>query len=227
MKAERQIEKAEQLGEDGDVEEAIALLDEVLAAKLPKGTRVQALMARASIYDDVDDHERAIADCNAALVLDPKSPDVYYLRAVIYQGAENWRAAKVDVDAAIAIEPEADYYEVRGLCSYNLGDYAAARADFAIAIRDNENIDTSFFVYRGMAAILTNEPAAAIDDFTNALEREPDNVKALGQRAKAYEACGNVKAALADLARLRPLIPKSPMLEAHRKHLRAQLKQKK
>jgi tetratricopeptide (TPR) repeat protein len=195
--------------------------------KLEKGQRVIALMCRASIYDDIDEHAKAIADCDAALALDPKSSDVLYLRATIYSGAENWAATKADLDKAIAIEALPDLHELRGLAKYNLGDYAGARKDFAIAIEGNEDIEPQFHVYRGMAALLLDKPKDAIPDFTAAIERNADDVKALAQRAKAYEACGNAKAALADLDRVKKLIPPSEMLEEHRKRLSAQLKSKK
>jgi tetratricopeptide (TPR) repeat protein len=217
----KQIEKAEHLAEDGEVDKAIKLLDKVLAQKLAKAVHVQALMARASIYDDAEDFHKAIADCNDALRLDPKSPDVLYLRATIYSGMENWRATKQDLDAAITIAPQPDLHELRGMARYNLGDYRGAREDFAVAIAGNEDIETRFLIYRGMAALLVDEPAEAIGDFTAALAREPDDVKALAQRAKAYEGVGNIKAALADLDRVKKLIPKSPMLDAERKRLRA------
>jgi tetratricopeptide (TPR) repeat protein len=217
----KQIEKAERLAEDGEHAKALKLLDKLIAGKLSKSVRVQALMARASIYDDVEDYDKAIADCDAAHALDPKSPDVLYLRATIHSGVEDWKATRKDLDAAIAIEPQPDLHELRGMARYNLGDYRGAREDFAVAIAGNEDIETRFFIYRGMAALLIDEPADAIEDFSNALEREPDDVKALAQRAKAYEGTGNIKAAIADLDQVKKLIPKSPMLEAERKRLRS------
>ncbi len=226
MRAE--IDKADQLADDGDLAGALAVIDRVLAGKkLRKGDRVLALMSRASIYDELDDHARAIADCDAAVALDPRSPDVLYLRATIHSGAENWAATRRDLDAAIHIESKPDLHELRGMARYNLGDYRGAREDFAVAIAGNEDIEPRFHVLRGMAALLLDEPADAIADFTSALERDPDDVKALAQRAKAYEALGKPKLALADLDRVAKLIPPSKLLAAHRKHLSAQLKRKK
>ena len=46
------------------------------------------------------------------------------------------------------------------------------------------------------------------------------DVKALAQRAKAHEATGDTKSALADLTRLRKLLPKSDALDAEIDRLR-------
>ena len=216
----QQIEEAEHLADGEQYDTALALLEGVLAGDAPATPdRVRALMCRASIYDDAGDIERALADCAAALKLDPKSPDVLYLRAVVHHGAQDWKASRADLDAAIAIEKRAEYYEMRGLARYNLGDYKGARSDYARAIQMNPDTEACFHVYRGMAALFLNEPEAAIEDFTNALANDDLDVKALAQRAKAYEAAGDAKKALADLDRLRELLPPSELLEAERKRV--------
>ena len=213
------LEEADHLADDGHLDAALAILDRLLKTRLGRH-KVRVLMARASIHDELEDHEKALADCTLALHLDPKSPDVLYLRSTIHQSAQDWAASKADLDAAIKAEteirPQADLYESRGLARYNLGDYKGARADFARAIKGNPEIEPRFHVYRGMAALLLEQPRDAIDDFTNALAQDDRDVKALAQRAKAYEATGDAKRALADLDRLRELVPKSPLLEAER-----------
>jgi serine/threonine-protein kinase len=218
-RVDKLLEDIDHLVDDGALEAALAAATSLLAGKLARADRVRALMARASIHDDLEDHASALADCDAALALD-KSPDVLYLRATIHQSAENWRASKTDLDAAIAIEPHADLHELRGLARYNLGDLRGAREDFAAAIAENPDIESRFHTYRGMAALLLDEPKAALEDFTNALAQNETDTKALAQRAKAYEAVGDPKAALADLERLARLLPKNPALDAERARLK-------
>ncbi|MDQ3334668.1 MAG: tetratricopeptide repeat protein [Myxococcota bacterium] len=210
------LEDIDHLVDDGELDAALAAATRLLAGRLSRADKIQALMARASIHDDLEDHERALADCDAALALAPRSPDVLYLRATIHQSTENWRASKSDLDAAIAIEPHADLHELRGLARYNLGDLRGARDDFAVAIAEKPDIESRFHTYRGMAALLLDEPKAAIEDFTNALAQNETDAKALAQRAKAYEVVGNPKAALADLDRLARLLPENPALTAER-----------
>ena len=217
------IEEADHHAEDERFDDALAVLARVFAMKLRPPERVRALMSRAALYDDLGDHARAIADCTAALALEPRSPDVLYLRSTIHQSAEAWPASRADLDAAIALDPKPDLYESRGLARYNLGDYAGARDDFATAIASNDDIEPRFHVYRGMAALLLELPRAAIDDFTNALALDREDAKALAQRAKAHEACNDTRAALADLDRLHALLPPSPLLDAERARLRAKL----
>ena len=219
-RVDSQLEHIDHLVDDGELDAALAEATRLLAGKLSRGDRVQVLMARAAICDDLADHEHALADCDAALAL-ARSPDVLYLRSTIHQSADDWRASRADLDAAIAIEPRrADLHEARGLARYNLGDLRGAREDFAVAIAENPEIESRFHTYRGMAALLLDEPKAAIEDFTNALAQNETDTKALAQRAKASEAVGDPKSALADLDRLARLLPKNPALDAERARLK-------
>jgi tetratricopeptide (TPR) repeat protein len=216
------IEEADHLADDERFADAHAVLAKVLARKtLSKPQRVQALMSRASLHDEQGEHAKALADCKAALKLAPRSADILYLRSTIHQSADDWRASRADLDAAVAIDPRPDLYESRGIARYNLGDYRGAREDFAVSIAETEDADSRFHTLRGMAALLLDDYREAITDFTNALAHDKHDVKALAQRAKAYEATGDTKRALADLDRLAKLVEPSAFLEAERMRLRA------
>jgi tetratricopeptide (TPR) repeat protein len=219
------LARGEELQDGGELRVARKLFDEVLALDLPDDLRGYAYAARADVRDDEDDFEGAIADYTAAIAIDPGDPVLYYLRSIVHSGRADWRATRDDLDAAFAHEldmPEA--YELRGMAHYNLADYELARADFARAIDGNPDVDPKWLVYRGIAALLLERPADAIGDFTDALQRDRDNAKALAQRAKAYEACGRFGEAFADLTRVAELVPPDPALDADLERLRGRLR---
>jgi tetratricopeptide (TPR) repeat protein len=120
-----------------------------------------------------------------------------------------------------AVKVAVDLLEIRAMARYNGGDYRGARDDLAKAIAKDADVPASTHTLRGMAAILIGEPREAIADFTNALAIDREDVKALAQRAKAYEAIGDHKRALADLDRIAKLVEPSPLLDAERERLRS------
>jgi tetratricopeptide (TPR) repeat protein len=218
------LARAEALEDDGDLAGAIGLLDRVLAASAALSVHVRAYFQRASVRDELDDVAGALADCAAGLALDPGSVDLLYMRAIVRSGATDWEGARADLDAALRRAPDrSDMFELRGMARYNVGDYRGARDDLGRAIALDEDTEARFSVFRGMAALMLDQPAEAIEDFTRALEREDRGEaadKALAQRAKAYAALGDDAAALADLERLRRSIGPSSGLDARIAELR-------
>jgi tetratricopeptide (TPR) repeat protein len=126
---------------------------------------------------------------------------------------------------ALRLRPTAkvavDLLEIRAMARYNRGDYRGAREDLAKAVAKDDEVPASTHTLRGMAALLLDEPREAIADFTNALAIDREDVKALAQRAKAYEVVNDHKRALADLDRIAKLVEPSPLLDIERERLRS------
>ena len=86
-----------------------------------------AYFGRGTIYDDLKQYERAIADYNKALELNPSLAEAYNNRGYAYTDLGQY-------DAAIKIEPNYGYaYWHRGKCHEAKGDRSKAQADFAKA----------------------------------------------------------------------------------------------
>lgn len=82
------------------------------------------------------DIEKAIADFNQTLKIDPKFVDAYYNRGLAYFKQRNPQAAIADFNQALKINPNlADAYANRGLSQYALGDKRTAVADLQQAAR--------------------------------------------------------------------------------------------
>ena len=77
------------------------------------------------------DYDRAIADYNKALELDPKDATAYNNRGFTYDNKGDYDKAIADYDAAIRLNPEyARAYNNRGFTYDKKGDYDRAIADY-------------------------------------------------------------------------------------------------
>jgi eukaryotic-like serine/threonine-protein kinase len=125
----------------GKVKESLPDFD--VAARLdPKNADV--FKNRGIAYLNLLRFEEALADLKHALELDPEHPEPYRKvlgetrarRAYEEAQAKKWKEAIADVDEAIRFDPtNAGYFDRRGSCYYNLGQFEEARKDFTEAIR--------------------------------------------------------------------------------------------
>lgn len=97
------------------------------------------------------------------------------------------------------LEPVSLYY--RGIAYLDAGSYPQALADLSQVIDQYGMKDPTSLFYRGMAYRLAGQPQAAINDFTEAINRygAKDDAEFYYQRAYAYLAVGNEKAANTDI----------------------------
>lgn len=223
-RAEGQIRKGEAAEERGAPAEAMAAYDRALALRPRASIRAHALVCRGSLKDELEDYDGALADFDEAVSLDPADPFPRYLRGMVHQAREDWRAALEEYDAAIERDDErAEFYEVRGEVLFNRGRWARARADWARVVALDPDHDPKWHFYSGEAAMHLEKYAEAIADFTKTIEAEPEQPKPILERAKALEALGKHAEALRDIERVMKLVPGDPILERHRKRLRARV----
>jgi tetratricopeptide (TPR) repeat protein len=90
---------------------------------------------RANLYVQLDQPDKALADFNAALAIDPK-----YLKALIGRADENYGARHLadslaDYTRVIAAQPKnAEVFFKRGSVYFDLGDFAAAYRDYSVSL---------------------------------------------------------------------------------------------
>ena len=80
-----------------------ALIDN---AKTEKPDRIKALMARAAVYERKDMTDRAIADYDSVLRLDPALADIHNARGELWRKKGDLPKAVADFAAAIKLNPE-------------------------------------------------------------------------------------------------------------------------
>ncbi|MGH6835049.1 MAG: tetratricopeptide repeat protein, partial [Methylocella sp.] len=128
---------------------------------------------RGLAYYDRGDHDRAIADYDAAIRLDPKHVDAYNNRGNAYQAKGDHDRAIADYDAAIGLDPEdVDAFYNRGNAYQAKGDHDRAIADYDESIR----LDPEFvraYRRRGIGHLYSGSLAKAQGDFTQASELAP------------------------------------------------------
>ncbi|MDB9321411.1 tetratricopeptide repeat protein [Nodularia spumigena CS-591/04] len=98
---------------------------------------------------------------------------------------------------ALQIKNDGDSYYKRGLSSYQLGDYAAARADFSQAIQLNFN-DGKAYNKRGLAHYQLGNYQEAIEDYSQAIRINPHVAVAYKNRAEARSLMGDNQGAIED-----------------------------
>ncbi len=130
----------------------------------------------------------------------------YLNRGLAQAEAGRHEAAIADLDAALRLNPNSDLaLNNRAGCYAYLGNWQAALRDFDGAIQVKPKPD--YLINRGIARRKTGNPAGAIEDFSAVIAADPQNVRALSERADAHREAGNWTAAIADYENVLRLYP--------------------
>lgn len=133
-----------------------------------------ALNLRGAAFGQAGDYERAIADFNAALSINPDFPQAYANRALIHVRLKQLPQAVADYDRAVSIDPNyAPAYVGRGNIYRLQKNYSQAIADFTRAIEIEPDPVAHF--NRGLSRQAIGQHGPAVDDFDNALGFRPDS----------------------------------------------------
>ena len=167
-----------------------------------------ALGNRCGLWITKGNFDRAIADCDDAIRLDPKGADAYLNRGNAHAARRDYDRAITDFDAAIRLNPAlAMAYNNRGVVRRNKGDIAGAIADYGEAIGLAPNLAMAYR-NRGRALRNGDEFDQAIADFDAAIRLDPNDAGSFGSRCWARAVAGrDLVQALADCdesLRLRP-----------------------
>ena len=101
-----------------------------------KQTRVLSLLYtnRGVEYEIKKDFDKAIADHDQAIKVDPKNPAPYNNRGNAYLAKQDYEHALADFDQAIKLNPKyAEAYFNRGMAKRNHGDMGGGEEDIAQA----------------------------------------------------------------------------------------------
>jgi tetratricopeptide (TPR) repeat protein len=130
--------------------------------------------------------DRAIADYDQAIRLDPDYTVAYIQRGTAYKGKGDNDRAIADYTQAIRLDPnDADAYNNRGVAYINKGDNDRAIADCTQAIRLNPN-DAAAYNNRGYAYYDKDDYNRAIADYNQAIRLDPNYTVAYYNRGNAY-----------------------------------------
>jgi tetratricopeptide (TPR) repeat protein len=153
---------------------------------------------RGSFLRDRGELDRAIADFDAAVRLDPNSPDTYINRGIARYRRGDLDRAIADYDEAIRLDPEDAYaYNDRGLALRAKGDLDRAISDHDHAIRLEPDTSAAY-TNRGLDWQDKGDLDRAIADFDNAVRLNSNDALAYNNRALAWQAKGDLVRAVAD-----------------------------
>ena len=115
------------------------------------------------------DSDQALAECNKALQIDPKSTEAYSVRGHSWAFKYEYRKAIADLDKALAINPKlAEAYSYRGDAWRGLDDFDKALADCDKALVLDPKLAEAYFT-RGMVFTLKHDHDKAITEFRRVL----------------------------------------------------------
>ena len=178
-----------------------------MAARLKPSGLAVVYDNRGSAYYSKGQNDRAIADDNKALQLNPAYPVAYGNRGIAYEAKGEHDRAIADFDKAVALKPDfALAYMNRGIALEAKGEHDRAIGDHTKAIQLQPALADAY-ANRGLAYEAKGEDDHAIADFSKAIEIRPDFGGAYVNRGAVYGTKGDHDRAIADLTRAIALNP--------------------
>jgi tetratricopeptide (TPR) repeat protein len=162
----------------------------------------QDYIDRGNTYLNSGELDKAIADFDQALKLDPKNVWALADRGVTYAWQQKYAEAEKDLAAAEALDSSnLVVVRGRGLIAEFQGDFETAVADFSKALAKDARDDFSL-LHRARALMQLARNDEALADLNALLAQQPGNAPALSARASAYHSLHQDDKALADTEQL-------------------------
>jgi len=195
-------------------EAAIAACTRLLQALAPgeiaSSEGAAVYIARGNLYGVQGEVDRAIADYDIAITLDPNRAITFFNRATALMEKGEIDRALFDFDHAIELDPmNADAHVGRGRAYYQKKDYAAALTDYDVALRlvpDNPEA----LAERGDTHERAGLYDRAAEDYGRLIAIEPGNAKAWNNSCWDRAVLGRLEEALADCNEALRLAPGDP-----------------
>ncbi len=160
-----------------------------------------AFYRRGAALDATGETDRALADYNEAIRLNPRSPLAFFARGVLLATRKRfYERAISDFDKVLEFSPDRLEALMRRGDAYgqmNKFGHALADLDRAVAIAPEV---AAVYVYRGLANSRRGDNKLALVDYTAALARDPHNTDALVNRAAISSINGDQASAIRDLS---------------------------
>jgi tetratricopeptide (TPR) repeat protein len=109
-------------------------------------------------------HDEALANCNAALLKDPNSLDVFYAKSLAHAGKKDYQNAINEITKVIISRPSPEVFKIRASYYETLGQYHNAINDYTQVIKiDDKNQEA--YLKRAAAYEFIGNYKAALSDY--------------------------------------------------------------
>ncbi len=163
--------------------------------------RSYAYYNRGLAYYNKRQYDRAIADYDQSIKLNPRYAIAYNNRGLAYDNTRQYDRAIADYDQSIRLNPRYAYaYYNRGIAHRHKRQYDRAIADYDQSIKLAPRFAKAYYS-RGIAYRHKRQYDRAIADYGQAIKLTPRFAKAYYSRGYAYYNIGDFKAAAADQLR--------------------------
>ena len=166
-----------------------------------------ALSMRAGAWQEQKEYDRALADYDACIRINPTSTS-YNNRGVLWNIKKDHEKAIADLSEALKLDPKSVIARVnRGNAYRDRKDYDNALSDYDEATRLEPRYAPAFY-QRGYVLNLKKEYERAIKELTEDLRLDPHNPTAYYERGSAYRGMKDNENAVKDLSEAIRLSPK-------------------
>ena len=162
---------------------------------------------RARAYFRKGQLDRAVADINAAIKLEPRNREWLKLRGQMHSYMGNHDDAIADFGAMIALDGhDVEAYRMRASEHYQKNDFKTALTDVETAIKIAPK-DPHNYSLRGQLYFATGDYDHAIAGMDAAIRLDPTNLPLLASRAAMFQQMGQYDRAIADCDRMIAMKP--------------------
>jgi len=152
----------------------------------PDLPNARAYINRGIAWQNKGDYDKAIADYNRAIELDPKNADSYSRRGDLRFRKDDYDQAIADYTRSIELNPKhSDSYNGRGQAWAGKGDWDKAFTDFNRAIKLCPEY-AFYYSTRAWGWTLRGDCDKAIADYTRSIELNPDSYVEYYDRGVLY-----------------------------------------
>lgn len=187
------------------LEESVEIYDELIE-EFPKEGRLYTL--RAAAWWARGDEIAALGDYDQAIESGYKQAHAYSSRGMFHSAIGNTEKAVADYTEAIALDPKDESNFINRAAAYlNQKKFDEAIADYGKALELKPK--TATHQQRAVAWKMAGKPEKAVEDFTAALNINPDDIPSLMGRGFVSFQSGNHKKAIEDFSAVISINPRA------------------
>jgi tetratricopeptide (TPR) repeat protein len=167
----------------------------IASGKYSPAVQAFAFANRCKAYSDQRDADRAIADCNRAIELDPGNAVAFNNRGIAWRLKRDYERAIADYSAAIRLNPRDPFFlNNRGVAHAARRDWDRAIEDHSEALRVGVRLDEGrrlpFYRNRGLAYQGKKDFVRAVADFDRVTRQNPTDAAIWNARCWARAVIG-------------------------------------